>query len=370
MTLPIIFVSSHARPGGSERYLVTLLDQLGSDHVRDVVVLEEGPLVDKLRSSAQPVTVIPTSARRSSIVLSALRLRRLVKHSRPALVHANGVKAALVTSIALLGTDVPLVWLKHDVSRDGRAARWIASRCARVVGVSEFVMQIFGNLDEDPRYTVVHTGFEPPAVDSTAARRKVLALTGTDEPARIVGMVGRLDRYKGHRDLVEAASLILEQHPDTLFLLVGGDDAAHPDVRPALLELVEHKKVEEAVLFTDHRDDAIELMAGIDIGVIPSRVHPSGWGREGFPMVGLEFLAVETPVVGYDAGGIPELIGDCGLLVPEGNLSALAKAICDLLDDDARRNELATCGRRRVETQFALESWKDSLRSIYRDVVP
>ena len=67
-------------------------------------------------------------------------------------------------------------------------------------------------------------------------------------------------------------------------------------------------------------------------------------GREGFPYVGLEAMAVGTPVVGYAHGGLPEMLGECGLLVPPGDRAALRHAILDVLENEAERDRLAGCG--------------------------
>jgi glycosyltransferase involved in cell wall biosynthesis len=365
----VTFLSSHARPGGSERYLLILLDQLGAGWVHDIVVLEDGPLVDRLRNEGFSPTIIPTSAKKSSVFLAGLRLRRLLMHRRPALVHANGVKAALVAVLATLGSRIPIVWLKHDVSRDGRAARFIASRCTRVVGVSSFVMQIFGSNRDDRKYRVVHTGLPRQKVDHDLGRRKVLEAVASSDPVSVVGLVGRLDAFKGHRDLIEAAPKVLERHPAARFLLVGGASPDFPGMEASLRDLADRAGVSDVVHFAGYRDDALDLIAGFDVGVIPSAADPTGmYGREGFSLVGLEYLACGTPMVAYDGGGLGEVMGECGVLVPEKDREALADAINALLADERQRLHLGECGKQRVETLFRLEKMVDALTGIYREV--
>jgi glycosyltransferase involved in cell wall biosynthesis len=84
-------------------------------------------------------------------------------------------------------------------------------------------------------------------------------------------------------------------------------------------------------------------------------VHPSIM-PDAMPTVLKEALAVGTPVIASDLAGIPEILdhGRCGVLVPAGDVGALADAIAALLRDEARRREYATVGRQHAERLFDL----------------
>lgn len=77
------------------------------------------------------------------MVGAAYRVRKLLQVARPQILHANGLKATLVCQLAVLGTGIPLVWVKHDFSWDGWMARAAALRCASVIGVSKAVTGTF-----------------------------------------------------------------------------------------------------------------------------------------------------------------------------------------------------------------------------------
>ena len=139
--VPVTFVISHALSGGSERYLELLLDHLAPAWVHGVVSLQDGPFVPRLRASGFEVEVVETGPR-LSMLASALRVRRLINRDPPAVIHANGVKAALVAALAR--PRAPVLWVKHDFSWDGPLAALVARRCARVVGVSAAVTETFG----------------------------------------------------------------------------------------------------------------------------------------------------------------------------------------------------------------------------------
>jgi glycosyltransferase involved in cell wall biosynthesis len=363
--VPVAFVSSHATRAGSERYLSLLLEQIDPAYVRSVICLKAGPFADELEGLGYPLEVIDTGARAPAIISSAWRLRRSLRRSGSAVVHANGVKAALVSTAATIGTDIAVVWFKHDVSRDGWQARLIASRCARVVAASKAVTTTFRDGLRD-KVEVLHYQMPDPPVDAAEGRRLVLAEFEPPEPAAVVTLVGRLDPFKGQAELLAIAPELIEQVPGLRFLFVGGEDPAHPDRPAALRREVTARGLEEVVRFTGHRHDALALIAGSDLLAIPSVTNESGMGKEAFPYVGLEALALGTPVIGYDHGGLPEQVGECGVLVPPGDRSALRDVILRLVGDAPERERLARCGRERFLALFALHDLVETVAQRYR----
>jgi glycosyltransferase involved in cell wall biosynthesis len=357
------FVSSHAKRGGGERYLEILLGLLGPAWIRRVVALEEGPFADTLGA-----VVVSTGPGWRSIVASARRLRRLLRQDRPDVVHANGVKAALVVALATLGMRLPFVWVKHDFSYDGLLARLLARRSRIVVAVSAALTETFG---PEPRANVrvVHTGVQEAAVDRAAARERLLAAIGAPEPEAVVALIGRLHPVKGHEELLVAARDVLERFPRARIVFIGGEDASTPEYAERVRDRVLTLGLERAVTFLGHRTDAVELLAACDVAVLPSVRVNARMGREGLPLAGLELLAVGTPIVGYAEGGLPELVGDCGVLVPAGDRRSLAAGIVRVLDDAELRERLRRCGPARVRDRFAVARWLEAMKGLYREAV-
>ncbi len=360
----VSFVSSHALGGGSERYLELLLESLGQDWVRGVLCLQDGPFAERLRSLGHPVEVVPTPAR-AGMVPAAWRLRRTLRRQAPAVVHANGVKAALAAVLATIGTGVPVLWVKHDFSWDGPLARVIAWRCRRVVAVSGAITTTFGpRLGR--RVRVVPNGIPEYKRDRAGGRAVLAELTGSAD-APVVLLVGRLHPAKGQIELVEAAPRVLERRPDARFVLLGDEDPTQPAYAEGLRRRVTELGIEAAVTFAGHRTDPMRVMSGSDVLVVPSVPDERGAGKEACPFALLEAMAVETPVVAYAAGGIPEVLGDCGRLVGEGDRPALADAIVVMLAGEDERERAAACGRERVRTRHSLAATVESMERLYTE---
>jgi glycosyltransferase involved in cell wall biosynthesis len=363
----VTFVSPFAQPAGSERYLGLVLDGLPRASIRDVVFLQEGPFADAVQGRGYPVTVIPTWKGAISLLRSALRLRRLLGDKPPQLVHANGVKAALVAALALVGKRIPLVWVKHDLSFDRSLARVLATRCRLVVGVSGAAVSIFTGRTRR-KVRVVPNALPRGEVDRPGARTRLLESLGLTEPAVVVGLIGRLYRMKGQHELVEIVPAVLERVPGLHVAFLGGVDDSVPEYAAALRRRVTQLGLDGAVTLLGHRDDAAELTAGLDALAVPSVPAERG-NREAFSLVALEAMAAGTPVVGYAEGGLPEVLGSCALLVPTGDRAALSDALARVLQDDQLGGRLAACGRKRVADRYTLEAMLESLQDCYREAV-
>jgi len=362
----VAFISPHAQLGGSERYLELLLDQVGPEWVNRVISLADGPFVGRLRSLGHDVDVLDTPAR-LGMIPAAWRLRRRLLARPPDVVHANGVKAALLAGHALLGTGIPVIWVKHDLYWDGRLARVVAARCRRVVSVSSAAAHTFGARLGD-RLAIVPNALPPLTLEPGAGRDLALELAGVGDDAEIVALIGRLHRAKGQHEAVELAAELRSARPRLRWLLVGDEDRYQTWNAAALRARVAELELEDVVRFTGYRQDVLPILAGCDVAIVPSGPDERGMGREGFGLAALEAMAVGTPVVGYADGGLPEVLGPCGLLTPPGDRGALGQALVRVLDEPGLASRLAACGRARVRQRFQLGTLVAAMRRHYAEV--
>ena len=194
--------------------------------------------------------------------------------------------------------------------------------------------------------------------DDRAVARAAL---GLPECATIVAWHGQMQMWrKGLDVLLEAWPTVTGARPDEdirLMLVGSGEDAGR------VRGLAERNTLSRVELVDDWLHDRGRLRAilsAADLYAFPSR-------HEGFPVAPLEAMACGLPVVGADAQGVRDVVGDCGLVVPRGDAGALADALGALLDDDNRRLELGRAARLRVEEQFSLEAVGRQLRAFLVD---
>lgn len=336
-TRPLAVVSSAHEVGGAEVYLMALAEELGRS--LPVVALlpaaAPGELVDALERAGVETRPVRGLARRPS-PLAAARLAAALRMLDPALVHVNltdqgdGVAALAAASAARRPATATLhLVIPRSAAWLERLSRAALGRTRRVVAVSESVAVYL--TERGVATTVVANGVAPPPTDPDAR-----AELGVEAGAALVGGIGRLDRQKGWDVLCAAAPLVRERVPDARIVVVG--DGPERERLTALGR-------DAGVAFAGYRERAGRFAGAFDVVVVPSRY-------EGFGLVAVEAMLAGVPVVASDVGGLPEVVGDAGVLVPPEDPKALGAAVAGLLTDRERARELGARGRRRAEERF------------------
>ena len=184
-----------------------------------------------------------------------------------------------------------------------------------------------------------------------------------------VGYAGGLVPEKGIDTLLHALAICqqpvseLGGLPCRLLLAGGGPQQTDLERLAAQLDLG------QAVVFLGRVGSTSmpAFFASIDVLVLPSRTMPT-W-KEQFGRVLVEAMACQTPVVGSDSGEIPHVIGDAGLIFPEGDAPALASQLLRLSSDPNLRADLGRLGRTRVLAHFTHERIAAATYQVYREIL-
>jgi colanic acid/amylovoran biosynthesis glycosyltransferase len=262
--------------------------------------------------------------------------------------HWAGTTATLAFVAGEL-TGIPWSLTAHrwDIAEDNLLALKLR-RASYVRAINELGAQELARRggDDATKPEVVHMGVEVPR--SPAARR-----AGVSGDLRIL-TAAFLYEVKGHADLAEALALLVARgYP------VHWDVAGDGPLRGPLVERISGLGLERNVRllgFVPH-DALLERMGkGEWFAVVLPSVETADGVREGIPVSLIEALAAGVPVVATSTGGIPELLeGGAGLPVPPRDPVALAAALERVLADPGLAEELARCGRERVERDFNVE---------------
>ncbi|ELY83130.1 glycosyltransferase family 4 protein [Natrinema altunense] len=196
---------------------------------------------------------------------------------------------------------------------------------------------------------VVHNGidtdlFEP--VDRSRDRPRVMTTVSADVP------------LKGARYLLEAFAAVREEIDAELVVVGEFDEGGDCDRLVSDLGIADAIETHSEISY----ERMVELYGTADIAVVPSIY-------EGFGLPAGEALACGVPVVATTGGGLPEVVGDAGVLVDPGDADAMADAIQGLLTDGDRRRRLGERGRARIVSEFDWERAAHETVRTYRDAI-
>jgi len=179
----------------------------------------------------------------------------------------------------------------------------------------------------------------------------------------LVGVIGRLDWWKGHEYFLEAMAEVAQRIPDIRGVIVGEPENTplNREYYQKLQSLTKSLHLEDKVIFTGFRGDVPRLMSALDVVVLSSSA-PEPFGR-----VVIEGMATGKPVVATAAGGVLDIIEDGvnGLLVPCQDSGAIADAVLGLLSDREQARQIGLAARRRVEEKFTVQSQVAAIQRIY-----
>jgi len=296
-----------------------------------------------------------------------LALRRLIVEKRVRLVHTNirvghdreGIIAAWLTRR-------PCVCHVRHFEHLGWFDRRLAALASRFIYISEAVQA--SHLESGVpcrKGLVVYNGLDIPDFVRCLDRKKGRESFNLSWDDLAVGIVGRLDVWKGQEIFLKAMAQVKDVVPHAKGIVVGEVAAENPEYLGTLLTLRSDLELADQVVFSGFRMDVPVVMSALDVLVLAS-TSPEPFGR-----VLIEAMAAGKPVVATDAGAAREIIEDGvqGLLVPPGEAQAMARAIIHLLTHRDAAILMGQKGQETVRERFGMQQYRDNVQSVYRDVL-
>ncbi len=355
--------------GGADYCLFKLAAALDQDRFRPVVCLSKKTQVTDLYKQQGIKTLIfpmkRIQKRLNPFYLAGLvfgfygtiaRLRQIIRDEKAELVHGNdlldiyGPIAARLEKIPatqyVRWIMVSPVWLKRLIT-------------ALVYRINHQVMTVSNAVAKEmfskngsvrSRVRVCYDWLDMEAVGHGGRTTDLRKEFGLDPETPLVGCVGRLEEWKGQDMFIRAAAMVAKTHPDARFLVVGGDvgGRGRNDFGERCRSLAWALNLGNRVIFTGHRADMGGVMENLDILVHASRTP------DPLPGVVMEGMAAGIPVVGADAGGVPEEMndGETGFLYKPGNIDEIASAVIRLLDHPHQARQMGWAGQKHVTIAF------------------
>lgn len=360
----VLHVEGGARLYGGAQQVLYLLEGLAARSIENHLACRRGC---DLAARAAPFAAVQEMPMGGDLDLAIIpRLYRLIRRLRPDLVHLHSrIGADVMGGIAGRLAGIPVV---HTRRVDNPESPWLAALKYllhdRVIAISAGIAEVLrGAGVPESKLRLVRSAVDVEAYAQSCDRTDFEARLGLGKSASslgpCIGVVAQLIARKGHRVLLDALPGLVARWPELRVVLFGrGREEAALRSRVVDLGLARH------VVFAGFRDDLERLLPCLDL-----LAHPAS--MEGLGVSLLQAAAAGVPVVASRVGGIPEAVldGATGLLVPPGDVSALADAIARLLADSALRERLGQAGQARMREAFSLDAMVQGNLAVYGELL-
>jgi glycosyltransferase involved in cell wall biosynthesis len=389
MPVRVLFINDTARNGGPGRSLYTILKFLDPAVVHRTVLLPRPGVIGDLLADVCEERVFepglvenpfeprhrpmqrkdfdasaPLKAGRLLVnlgkgALGMARITRLVRRGGYHLLYCNGTNADFAGGAVAWLSGVPALWHVRYTSVPA-AVRGLHHRLAqsagvvKIVCVSEAAASLFPALREKVR--VIHNALDLVEFSREKTEPRLRAELGLEPDAVVFGSHGRVLRRKGYVEMIQAAERALGAMTDTerrrvRFVVIGDtpEDFAENHLEECR-ELVRRAGLHEHVHLLGFRADVRPYVSDFDVAVVPS-VYP-----DPLPRAVIESMAFGLPVLGFDVGGVREMLadGETGTLVAGDppDVAGLAEQFVRYLRDPGLRERQGRAARGRVEARF------------------
>ena len=382
----VLYLITKSNWGGAQRYVFDLATHLVTRSPSEkwqavVAVGDDGLLVQKLREKNIRVIPLPEAQRDIAIfkeIKLLYRLFKIIRQEKPSVMHVNSSKLAglsafvgwCLKTFTIAHLPLHIIFTAHgwpfneDRNKLAKAAMyffsWLTSLFAtitvtitqkdfeqgkRMWFVGRKMRLVYNGIDEIIFY------------DKDEARRQINSVSPPTPSYDKrgpggdiwIGTIAELTPNKGLEYLAKAA----EQIPNAYYIVIG-----EGELRSDLKNLIQRSDLGARFKLAGFLPEANRYLKAFDIFVLPSL-------KEGLPYTLLEAAQAGLPVVASNIGGIPDIVGQAGMLVPPKNPKLLARSLSALIKDEKLRHSLGQQLQSRVAKEFNFENFLSQTYDLY-----
>lgn len=370
--ISVVEVIDDASMGGGQVHVLMLAKYLNRQLFDIKVVCEpNGFLADELRKIE--VDVLPVKMDNRFRFSTLREVVSLVGRTSFDVIHTHGGTAGFWGRVAGIVSGYRPAFVHtyhgmHYLSKDSNCPWWfktidriLLKRTSTVICVcpSDYKRGLMAGIVSKDKAMIVPYGIEVQKFCGPKRREALRAQSDVDDSTIVFGNIGRLHVQKGHEYLLQAFNSVVRLYPKTTLWLIGDGE-----LRRELERLTEALGLTCKVRFLGNRLDIPDLLAAIDVFVLPSL-----W--EGQPISLVEAMISRKPVIASSVDGVADILidGVNGLLVPPKDPQALADVMGKLIEDNAVRLDLAEHAYKTVADGYTATSMAAKVGKIYQDIV-
>lgn len=378
----ILYLHAGAEMYGADKILLELVTGLDKTKFRPIVILPtDGVLRKKLESAKVKVDVIPYPILRRKYfnpkgIIKYLSNYRSKSNTIIDYLKRNNIKIDIihVNTLAVLEgvrlkkkLRVPLIWHIHEIITHpqivNRFLCWCVNKYAdKAIVVSASVKKHLINNGVNPKKVIViHNGIDSDVFSPNVNSDYLYNEWNIPRNAMKIGMIGRVNNWKGQYDFLDALAPLLNEF-DNLYLFIVGSAFEGQEWRITELK----KKIKtfphnNRIIFSEFRKDNYAIEHFLDVLILPST------SPDPFPTVVLESMGCGTAIVGYEHGGITEMIrnGKDGVLVKVRDIEDLRTKVKKLILSK-KYIKMGENARNRQKNEFSIKKFIKNFEEVYK----
>ena len=294
-----------------------------------------------------------------------IRLGRIILKEKVDIVHVNNGMSNLEPVIAAILLGRKYIVHYHGVERPGFVQRLFRNHVHKYIVISEYVAEAlseYGFLRE--RMAVIPNPYQESHALSKQSS-ELRAQYGIEQEDKVFAIVGRIVRWKGHVEFLNAAFIILQAVPDAKALIIGDFSDGGIAYQNQIQKMIDDSGFGDRVIMTGYVKDVGSMYDIVDVCVHTS-IEP-----EPFGLVIIEAMANGIPVIASDLGAPKEIITDGinGYIVNPDSPQKIADSVIRLFSNDELREKIASSARQHVRQHYNEKDYAHAVENIYAEVL-
>jgi glycosyltransferase involved in cell wall biosynthesis len=370
-----LYIHGSADHYGSAKILLDILCLPGNASNAIVVLPHDGVLVNDIKALGIPVHIMNMGVLRRKYMtpwgivgrvflwLCAIRkLKRLIAEQNIKRIYVNSANVILGPALKQKN-QTELVWHLHEIVESPAILKsflsYLIKQADQLIAVSKATQSFWQNTIGEKKVELLYNGMNLEKFETLLVDKKSI-LSNANENGLLVGMIGRVQHWKGQHYYLEIIEHYLQQYSNdqsTQFIIAGDPYPGYERLGIELLLEIKRRKLTDRVYYLGYRPDVPQVLASLDLLVLPST------SPDPLPTVVLEAMAAGKPVLATAQGGALEMIieNETGRFMPIDNAQQASVILADALSNTTTLKEMGIAGRRRVEKEFSpaafAENW-------------